>query len=407
MAVTDNTRLGKTTVDSAANDEMFTTAVRAGEATGEYQGALATPIFRSAVFGFPDTKSASDVHEGRTPGYFYGRMGNPTQTALEQAMCALENGEAALATSSGMSAISSLLLSLLKPGDHVLAPQTLYASTQKFLTNVLAPIGVEIELIDGTNIDSWEKSIRANTRVLYAESPSNPKLSIMDLSEIARIADAHRVISIVDNTFATPFNQSPIDQGIKVVVHSATKYLGGHGDLVAGVIVGPNDVIHQVRWHSLKLLGGVISPDVASLVLRGIKTLPLRMQQHNFNGLKVAEFLSCHSKITKVHYPGLPSHPQHELAAKQMRGFGGMVAFEVGDAETARQFLNRLKFCKLAVSLGDVTTLIQHSVSMTHASVPSQQRRLAGIGDGLIRLSTGIERVQDIIEDLKQALDKL
>lgn len=386
---------------------IFSNAVRAGESSQNHSGALATPVFRSAVFEFSDTKTAGDVHEGRTPGYFYGRMGNPTQTALEQAMCELENGEAAIALSSGMAAISSLLLSLLSPGDHILAPQSLYSSTRAFLTQILGQRGVEVDLIDETDPDAWCNGIRPNTQVLYVESPSNPRLSIVDLEHVARCAYRHKIVSIVDNTFATPFNQNPLDLGIDAVVHSATKYLGGHGDLVAGVIVGSDELIRRVRWHSAKLLGGVIAPDVASLVLRGIKTLALRMERHNTNAMKVADFLSQHPGVDDVHYPGLPDHSQHKLASKQMRGFGGMIGFEVADADSAQRVLNQLKFCKLAVSLGDVATLIQHSASMTHASVPPRDRRRIGISDGFIRLSTGIERAQDIIDDLDQAFQIL
>ncbi|HET8629465.1 MAG TPA: PLP-dependent aspartate aminotransferase family protein [Thermomicrobiales bacterium] len=389
---------------SEREDDLYTAAVHAGEAPREHLGALAVPIYQAAVFTFPDAEQGAAIHEGEQPGFFYGRMGNPTQAALEAALCRLEGGEAALALASGMAAVTTTLLTLLAPGDHLIAPESLYATTNALLDQVLQPFGVAVTYVDATDPANYAAAIRPTTKALYLETPANPTLKLVDIPAVVAIAREHGLTTVLDNTFATPFNQRPLALGVDAVVHSATKYLGGHGDLTAGALVGPAALVHRARWQTTKILGGVIAPQTAWLVLRGIKTLALRMERHNANALAVAEFLAGHPKVQAVHYPGLASHPQHALARRQMRGYGGMVAFDVGGVEEGRRLVNNVELCALAVSLGDVATLIQHSASMTHASVPRERRLAVGITDGLLRLSVGIERAADIIADLDGAL---
>jgi methionine-gamma-lyase len=386
---------------------MYTTAVHAGEEPAVQMGSLSVPVYQSAVFAFPNAEEGAAIHEGEKPGYFYGRMGNPTQTALEKALAELEGGAAALAVASGMAAISTTLFTILGAGDHIVAPESHYATTGALLDQVLAPLGIQVTFVDATRPEQYAAAIRPETKVFYLESPANPTMKLVDIAAVVRIARERGVKTVMDNTFATPFNQRPLAFGVDVVVHSGTKYLGGHGDLMAGALIGNEEVVHKARWHTHKILGGVIAPMNAWLVMRGLKTLALRMERHNANGLAVARFLSGHPKVKAVHYPGLPSHPQHALARAQMKGFGGMISFDVGGVEEGRRLVNSLRLCSLAVSLGDVSTLIQHSASMTHASVPRERRLAVGISDGLLRLSVGIERAEDIIEDLNQGLEKV
>lgn len=385
-------------------DPIFTRAVHAGEDPAAHLGALSTPVFQTALFAFPDAEQGALIHEGQAPGFHYSRIANPTQAALEKAIAELEGGEAALAVASGMAAISMTLLTLLRPGDHLVAGHSLYGTTNIFLHRMLEPLGFRVIHVDQTDPTAFEAAITPDTGLLYIETPANPTLTLTDIEAVTTIARERGLLTVADNTFATPVNQLPLALGVDVVVHSATKYLGGHGDLVAGAIVASAELIERLRRQTLKMLGGSIAPWTAWLLLRGIKTLPLRVERHNSNALRVAEFLAQHPKVRAVHYPGLPGHPQHSLALRQMKGFGGMVAFEVDGVETARRLVNSVKLCALAVSLGDVASLIQHPASMTHAAMPVEQRRQAGITDGLLRLSVGIERAEDIIADLDQAL---
>lgn len=386
---------------------IFTDAVHAGKDRQNHLGALSTPIYHASVFAFPNAEEGAAIHEGHQPGFYYGRSGNPTQQALENTIAALEEAQAALAFSSGMAAISTTLLHLLKAGDHIVAPKTIYATTRLLINRILGNNGIKISYIDASDPQNYQKAIQPATRVFYLESPANPTLSLIDVAAVAGIARKHRITTVIDNTFATPYNQRPLPMGIDLVLHSATKYLGGHSDLLAGVLAGSEETIQSIRRGTHKIIGGIIAPQTAWLVMRGIKTLALRMQQHNANGHQVAEFLESHPAVDRVYYPGLPSHPQHALAREQMDGFGGMIAFDVGTVDNGRRFLDALQLCTVGVSLGDVETLVQHSASMTHASVPREERLAAGISDGLIRLSVGIERAEDIIRDLAQGLDKL
>ena len=391
--------------EPGAEDPIYTAVVRAGADRERDLGGLSPGLHRSSAFAFRDAARGAAVHEGEVPGYFYGRMGSPTQAALEEALLGLEGGEAAVATASGLAAISTLLFTVLGAGDHVVAPRALYATTASLLEELLGPLGVEVSRVNGTDPGAFEAALRPSTRLLYVESPANPTLDLVDLEALARLAGERGLLTVADNTFATPFNQRPLEAGIDVVVHSATKYLGGHGDVVAGALVGPGELLRRVRWKTLKNLGGVIAPDAAWLVLRGLRTLAVRMERHNRNAGRIAAFLDGRPPVRAVHYPGLASHPQHHLARRQMRGFGGMVAFELPDAEAARRFVDALELCTLAVSLGDVATLVQHSASMTHASVPPDRRRAAGISGGLVRLSVGLERADDLIADLERELE--
>jgi methionine-gamma-lyase len=391
-------------ISPSAESPLFTAAVHAGNDPSAHQGAVSVPIYQTSIFAFPDAEQGARIHEGEEAGYFYGRMGNPTQTALEKALAELEGGEAGLSFASGMAAVSAALLTMLRPGDHIVAPESLYATTNALYNEMLVPFGFTVSYVDATDPDNYRQAIRPETKLFYLESPANPTLKLVDIAAVVQIARRNNIATLMDNTFATPFNQRPLEYGVDAVVHSATKYLGGHGDLTAGALVGKKETIERARWQTNKILGGVIAPQTAWLVLRGIKTLALRMERHNSNALAVAEFLAQHPKVVAVHYPGLPAHPQHELAQRQMNGFGGMVAFDVGGVEAGRRLVNNLKLCLLAVSLGDVATLIQHSASMTHASLERERRLAVGITDGLLRLSVGIERAADIIEDLANAL---
>ncbi len=388
-----------------AEDILYTTVVHAGEDPQANLGSLSVPIYQSAVFTFPDAEQGAAIHAGEQPGYFYGRMGNPTQAALETALCQIEGGEAALALASGMAAVTTTLMTLLSSGDHIVAPESLYATTNALLDQLLTPLGVGVTFVDATDPGNYAAAVRPETKVLYLESPANPTMKLVDIPAVVAIATEHGITTVMDNTFATPINQRPLALGVDIVVHSATKYLGGHGDLMAGALVGKGAVIERARWQTNKILGGVIGPQTAWLILRGIRTLALRMERHNANALAAATFLDGHPKVRAVHYPGLPSHPQHALAQRQMVGFGGMFAFDIGGVEEGRRLVNNVTLCSLAVSLGDASTLIQHSASMTHSSVPRERRLAVGITDGLVRLSVGIERAEDLIADLGSALE--
>jgi methionine-gamma-lyase len=342
---------------------------------------------------------------GQEAGYIYTRIGNPTQAALEEKMAVLEGGEAALAFGSGMAAITGTVLAMVKSGDHLVADETLYGCTHAFFSHLLPRFGVEVSFVDLSCAGNLERAIRGNTRVVFFETPANPTMKLVDMAAVAGMAGQAGVKVVVDNTFMSPYFQRPLAHGVDVVVHSATKYINGHGDVVAGVAVGGKKFLEEVRLTTLKDLGGVISPFDAWLILRGLKTLAVRMDRHNHNALQVAGFLEAHPRVERVYYPGLASHPQYHLAQKQMWGFGGLISFELkGGLEAGRSMMNRLELCKLAVSLGDADTLIQHPASMTHAVVPREERLKMGITDGLIRISVGLEDAVDIIDDLDRAL---
>lgn len=385
-----------------------TKAIHAGQKPCPVTGAHVTPIYQTSTFVFKDVDQGARRFAGEEAGYIYTRLGNPTVTELEEKIAALEGGEAALAAASGMAAISTALVSLVKQGDHVVAGDTLYGCTHGFINELLPQYGVEVTMVDTTDLNNIEKAMKPNTKVVYVETPANPTMKMVDLKGASDIAHRYGARLIVDNTFMSPYLQRPIEHGADVVVHSATKYIGGHGDVIAGLIVSSKELIDNMRMPYLKDFGGVLSPFDAWLLLRGLKTLGVRMERHCINAQKVAEYLEKHPMIEEVHYPGLPSHPQHELAKKQMDGFGGMMSFELkGGLEAGKILMNSVKMISLAVSLGCVDSLIQHPASMTHSPVPREERLKAGITDGQVRLSVGIEDVEDIIADLDQALKEV
>ncbi len=385
-----------------------TKAIHAGQKPCPVTGAHVTPIYQTSTFVFKDVDQGARRFAGEEEGYIYTRLGNPTLTELEAKIAALEGGEAAIGAASGMAAISTALVTLLKKGDHIVAGDALYGCTHSFISEILPQYGIEVTMVDTSNLENIENAMKPNTKVIYVETPANPTMKLVDLEGASDIAHKHGALIIVDNTFMSPYLQRPIEHGVDVVVHSATKYIGGHGDVLAGLIIGPKELIDTMRIPYLKDFGGILSPFDAWLLLRGLKTLGVRMERHCANAQKVAEYLEKHPLIDKVYYPGLPSHPQYELAKKQMDGFGGMMSFELkGGLKAGKVLMNSVKMITLAVSLGCVDSLIQHPASMTHSPVPREERLKAGITDGQVRLSVGIEDVEDIIADLDQALKEV
>ncbi|MEM3731690.1 MAG: aminotransferase class I/II-fold pyridoxal phosphate-dependent enzyme [Candidatus Bathyarchaeia archaeon] len=378
--------------------------------SGEFRnskGAVVSPIYETSVFAFSSTKELIDVVGEKVEGYIYTRFDNPTVRAVERKIALLEGAEDAAAFSSGMAAITTTLLTLVSSGDHVVSTMDLYGGTLTFFQEILPRFGVEVSFVDASNIDDVEDVIRENTRVIYAETPTNPTLKIVDLKKIASLAKKKGITSVIDSTLASPYNLRPIEFGIDIVVHSATKYLGGHNDVTAGVVCGSKDFIHKLK-RTRKVFGGTLDPFAAWLLSRGLKTLALRMERHNENGLLVAKYLENHPKVKRVYYPGLPSHPQHALARRQMKGFGGVVSFEIkGDFEKTLKFVESLKLCALAASLGGTETLVTQPATSSHYFISPEQRQKLGITDQLIRLALGIEDAEDIIADVEQALNKI
>ena len=373
-----------------------TRAIHAGCEPDSGTGAIMTPIFQKSTY----------VQEspGKHKGYDYSRTHNPTRTALERNIASLEEGEYGLAFSSGMSAISAVT-QLLTAGDHVICCDDVYGGTFRLFDKVLKKYNLEFDSVDLTVPQTLERHRKNNTRLVWLESPSNPLLKLVDIEAIARIAKKHTILVVVDNTFATPFFQKPLKLGADIVMHSTTKYLNGHSDVIGGSLVMKDKELYDKLQFLQNAVGAVPGPFDCFLVLRGIKTLAIRMERHAENAIKIAQFLENHPKVRKVIYPGLSSHPQHELAKKQMTGFGGIVTFFIkGGLEAARRFLERVKIFSLAESLGGVESLIEHPAIMTHASLPKEVREKIGISDELIRVSVGIEHVDDLIGDLKQAL---
>jgi len=370
-------------------------------------GAVSFPIYQTSTFSFKKAKDLADAFEGKKEAYIYTRLGNPTISVLEEKMACLEGGEAALVTASGMSAISTLVFTLVKSGENLICQDTIYGGTYALFKNLMPRLGIEIRFVKATNLDSLKKAIDNKTKLIFIETPANPTLEVIDIKEIAKIARKNNIHLCVDNTFATPYLQRPLELGAHSVVHSATKYISGHGDAIGGILIGSKEFIKEAK-NVLKDIGATISPFVAWLLIRGLKTLAVRMERHCFNALKVAQFLENHPKVSKVYYPGLPSHPQYDLACKQMRNFGGMVSFELKGGKEAGEILqNSVKLLTLAVSLGDVDSLIEHPASTTHHSYSPEELKKFGIPEGLVRISVGIENFEDIIDDLAQALDKV
>jgi len=382
-----------------------TRAIHAGY-DGDLSGALTPPVHMTSTYVFDDVEQGAARFSGDAAGHVYSRISNPTVEILERRFAALEGAQKALATASGMGAIASLLWTLLQPGDEIVAHRTLYGCTWAFLHHGLARFGVRVLHADLTQPERLAEVMGERTRVVYFETPANPNNRLIDIEAVSRIARPAGARVVVDNTYATPVLTRPLARGAAFVVHSATKYLGGHGDLVAGIIAGGSEEIDAVRMLGLKdLTGAVMSPWTAHLVMRGMKTLELRMQRHSASALEIARWLETVPAISAVHYPGLPSCPQHALARRQMDDFGGMIAFELrGGMRAATEMMNAVELIRRAVSLGDAESLIQHPAGMTHSTMTAEQRAESGIPDGLVRLSVGLETPADLVADLDRAL---
>ncbi|MFZ5824479.1 MAG: methionine gamma-lyase [Bacillota bacterium] len=393
-------------MEKSRHHALATRCVHAGQQPDPQTGSLTTPIYQTSTFVFSSAEQGAARFAGEEPGYIYTRLGNPTQTALEEKLADLEGAEAGLAFGSGMAAISAVVMALVKAGDHVLYGDAIYGCTYDFLVDVMSRFGVEASPVDVSSVEAVAEAIRPNTKLLIFETPANPTMKLADIRALSKLAHSHGIPVVVDNTFMSPYLQRPLELGADVVVHSATKYIGGHGDVIAGAAMGKKEFIDEVRLTTLKNVGGVISPFDAWLLLRGLKTLHIRMERHSQNAMAVARFLEQHPMVEQVYYPGLESFAQHDLAKAQMDGFGGIMAFEVkGGVEAGRLMMNAVKLCHVAVSLGDADTLIQHPASMTHAVVPPEVRLASGISDGLVRISVGLEDPADVIGDLEQALE--
>ena len=367
---------------------------------------VSTPIYQTSTYQPPDAAASARDALQVQPTAFYTRYGNPTIEVWERVMADLEGGEKCLAFATGMAAVSTVLLASLNPGDHALAGSSLYTATTKLFAEELPRLGVAVDFVDPTDTAAFARAARPNTRLFYLESPSNPLLRLTDLAAVCRIAKERRIVTVVDNTFATPCNQQPLALGADLVIHSATKYIGGHSDVLGGCVITDARRAEQL-WFKRTLLGGTLDPFAAWLLLRGVKTMALRVQRQNENALAIARALQSHPAVVQVLYPGLESHPQHELARRQMRGFGGMLSFEVrGGRAAGQRVAQSTQLALLAVSLGGVETLIEHAASMSHSLLNDDQLQTAGIPPGLIRLSVGIEDPADLIADLRQALER-
>lgn len=388
------------------SNSFSTRAIHHGYDPLENEGALTPPLHLTSTFAFESAEAGGEMFAGERAGHVYSRISNPTCDLLEKRIAVLEEAEAGLALASGMGAISATLWTLLAPGDEVIVDKTLYGCTFSFMQHGLAKFGITITHVDMTDPANVERAISAKTKVVYFETPANPNMRLVDIAAVSEIAHAAGATVVVDNTYATPYLTRPITMGADIVVHSATKYLGGHGDVVAGLVVGTLELITEIRLFGMKdMTGAVMAPFNAMLILRGLKTLELRMERHCSNAMTVAEMLENAPGVRKVWYPGLASFEQHGLAQKQMGGFGGMIAFELeGGIAAGRALMNRLHMIKRAVSLGDAETLIQHPASMTHSTYTPEERAEHGISEGLVRLSVGLEGVADIVGDLEQAL---
>jgi methionine-gamma-lyase len=381
--------------------------VHAGDFKDEF-GSAVVPIYQTSTFSFKNAKHGADLFAGKEKGYIYTRISNPTIEALENKLAALENGYKGIALSSGMGAVSTVYMSLLSQGEHIVSTDAIYGPSRGVMEKHFSRFGVESTYVDTSNVENIINAIQENTKVLYIETPTNPTIMLTDIKAAVEIAHKHNIIVVVDNTFCSPALQKPLDFGADVVLHSLTKYINGHADIVGGAIITKTEEVYNKIRPVMIAMGCNMDPHQAYLVLRGAKTLSLRVEKAQANAKIVADFLENHEKISWVKYPGLKSHPQYDLAEKQMDGSGSMISFEVnGGHDAGVIMMDSVNLAMLAVSLGGVETLIQHPASMTHASVSKENRELAGITDGLVRLAIGIENIEDILNDLKQALDKI
>ena len=393
-------------MNPARPNGFATRAIHLGYDPMDHEGALTPPLHLTSTFAFDSAEQGAAIFAGQTPGYFYSRISNPTLDLLERRVADLEGAEAGLALASGMGAITAVMWTFLSPGDEVVTDTTLYGCTFAFMRHGLAKWGVKITHVDLTDLAAVKAAVGPQTRMVYFETPANPNMRLVDIAGVSAIANQAGAKVVVDNTYATPVLTRPIALGADIVVHSATKYMGGHGDLVGGIAVGSAEDVTQIRLVGMKdMTGAVMAPFNAMLVLRGLKTLKLRMDRHCASAALVAQALEAHPAVARVFYPGLASFPQHALAARQMPGFGAMIAFELkGGHAAGAAMMNRLQLIRRAVSLGDAESLIQHPASMTHSTYTPEERAAHGISEGLVRLSVGLEEVEDILADLTEAL---
>ena len=393
---------------SNKHNHFETAVIHEGYDAKEMLGSLATPLFQTSTYTFDTAEQGERRFAGDEGGYIYSRLGNPTVNVLEERIAALEKGERGLAFASGMAAVSAVLIALTKANDHIICSSGLYGCTFGLLTMMKEKYNITHDFSEMDSKEELRKLIKPETACIYVETPINPTMKLIDLQMVAEAAREFNIPVVVDNTFSSPYLQRPIELGCDVVIHSATKYIGGHGDVIAGLVVGKKDFLDSVRMTTLKDIGGIISPFDAWLLLRGLKTLPIRLDRHSDNAEKIFEKLRNHPKVKNIYYPNDESHPDFSIRKKQMKRGGGIISFEIdGTKKDAQQLLNHLSFLKIAVSLGDAETLIEHPATMTHAVVPEESREEMGITDQLIRLSVGLEAWKDIWDDLEQALNKL
>ena len=390
------------------SQSIETQAIHSGRINDEQFGSLATPLYQTSTFIFDNAEQGAERFAGESDGFIYTRLGNPTTRQLEMRVAAMEGMEDAAATATGMAAVSAALLTNLQAGDHMISSKAVYGCSFALMNHMLKKFGIEVTFVDMTEPENIHAAVQENTKLVFLETPINPNLVVLDLEKICDIAKQHQLLSVIDNTFLTPVLQQPAKFGADIVIHSATKYLNGHGDVVAGIVCGSTEMITEIKLTTLKDIGATISPHDAWLIMRGIKTLPIRMERHCSNAQSVAEFLESHPAVSQVYYPGLKSHPGHQFIGKQMKAAGGVIAFELNtDLKGGADFINNMQLFSIAVSLGDAESLIQHPASMTHSPYEPEERAEAGITDSLIRISVGLENVDDIIADLRQSLAKI
>lgn len=393
---------------SSSSQHAETLCIHAGKTYDRQFGSLATPLYQTSTFVFDSAEQGAARFAGEAEGFIYTRLGNPTTRELELKVAALEGMADGAATATGMGAVAAATLAFLQQGDHMIASKAIYGCSFALFNHQFARYGIDVSFVDMTDHAAVEAARRPNTKMLFAETPINPNLVVLDLEFLGQFCRRYGIKSVIDNTFLTPLLQQPAQFGIDIIIHSATKYLNGHGDVVAGIILSDAETIQTIKLTTLKDMGATISPHDAWLIIRGLKTLSVRMERHCQNAQKVAEYLHAHPAVATVYYPGLPSHSGHRFIGKQMKAAGGVLAFELkGSLDDGRFFINQCELLSLAVSLGDAESLIQHPASMTHSPYTAEERRAAGISDGLIRISVGLEHVDDIIADLQQALVKM
>ncbi|MBM7624090.1 O-acetylhomoserine aminocarboxypropyltransferase/cysteine synthase family protein [Sporohalobacter salinus] len=385
-----------------------TLSVHAGYEPEPTTGSRAVPIYQTTSYVFDDAEHAAQLFAQEKEGNIYTRLGNPTNAVFEKRVAVLEGGEAGLAIASGMAAINLTVLTLLESGDEIVASRSIYGGTFHLFTETLPKYGIETTFVDPDSLEGWKAAITEDTKIIYLESPGNPLLDLVDIKAVSEIAHKYNIKVVVDNTFNTPYLSQPLSLGADIVIHSATKYIGGHGNSIGGIIVGPEDLITDMRSEGYRDTGPALSPMNSWLFIQGLETLSLRMKKHCKNAQEIAEWLEDHPKVEWVRYPGLESHPHHELAKKQQKDFGGMICFEVkGGLEAGKKLINNVRLCSLLANIGDTRTLIIHPASTTHEQLSKEDQKKAGITEGLIRLSVGIENVEDIIADLSQAFAQL